>query len=511
VHDEYGATGAAIKIKDEHKVIAITVLGVLLVWIADAAYDTWVEHRGPFSRMLLSVTSHEPFLRIFMSLSFLVFGAVIARILSRHGRAEQALKRQSAAIESSMDGIAIYDASGAYVYANQAYASINGYGDPSELIGKTYRVAYDEQEVKRIEQVHFPSLLKGGRWRGELIAKRKNGSTYFQEASVALLEDGGRVCVIRDITWRKRSDERLRRSERFLNMIFNSIRDPFCIFDNEFRVIRANAAYAAMKSRRVEDLIGRKCYEVLEGSDKVCEGCVVARSLQSSDPCAKEKQIRLGDGDAIWIEIYTYPIVDEDGKVTHVIEYTRDVTERKKAEEEKGRLIERLEHLSLTDSLTGLMNRRALTDRLRYEVERARRYKSELSLILCDIDNFKEINDTSGHDTGDRALQVISGTLQTVLRETDIAGRYGGDEFMLILPATSASGAENLAGKLLSVVRDSDILLYEGKQIRLSMSIGVTAHSAGEAEVEPLIKRADEAMYASKQGGKGRVSSSIPQ
>ncbi len=503
--------GTAIKIKDEHKVIVVTVVGVLLVWTADAAYDSWVEQRGPFYRMLLSVTDHENFLRLFMSLCFLVFGAVIARILSRHGRAEQALKRQSTAIESSMDGIAIFDASGAYVYVNQAYASINGYEDTAELIGKTYRVAYDVKEVERIEQVHFPSLLKGGRWRGELIAKRKNGSTYFQEVSVALLEDGGRVCIIRDITWRKRSDEHLRRSERFLNMIFNSIRDPFCIFDSELRVIRANEAYAAMKNKRVEDLIGRKCYEALERSDRVCEGCVVDRSLQSSDPCAKEQQIRFQDGDATWVEIYTYPILDEDGKVTHVIEYTRDMTERKKAEEEKGRLIERLERLSLTDSITGLMNRRALTDRLRYEVERARRYKSELSLILCDIDNFKEINDTCGHDTGDRALQVISATLQTVLRETDIAGRYGGDEFMLILPATSAGGAENLADKLLSVLRDSDLLFHEGRQVRLSMSIGVTAHLAGEAEFEPLIKRADDAMYVSKQCGKDRVSCSIPQ
>ena len=461
--------------------------------------------------MLLHVSDREVFLRLFVSFCFLAFGFATARILSRHNRAEHALKRQLAAIESSMDGIAIYDASGAYVYVNQAYASINGYDDSSELIGKTYRVAYDDEEVERIEQVHFPSLLKGGKWRGELSAKRKNGSTYFQEASVALLDDGGRVCIVRDITWRKRSDERLRRSERFLNMIFNSIRDPFCIIDNELRVIRVNAAYTAMKNTRVEDLIGRKCFEVLESRDSVCEGCVVDRSLQSADPCAKEKQIRRQDGVSSWVEIYTYPILDEDGKVTHVIEYTRDVTERKKAEEEKGRLIERLEHLSQTDSLTALMNRRALTDRLRYEVDRANRYKSELSLIICDLDDFKAINDTCGHDTGDRALQVIAATLQTVLRETDIAGRYGGDEFMLILPATSSGGAEKLAGKLLSVVKNSDILLYEGKQITLSMSIGVTALAAGDGELESLIKRADDAMYASKQCGKGRVSCSMPQ
>ena len=500
-----------IKTREEHKVILIAVVGVLAIWTADAAYETWVEHHGPFSLMLLNVTGHERYLRLFMSLTILVCGALIANILSRHGRAEQALKRQMAAIESSMDGIAIYDAAGEYVYVNTAYAAINGYDDPADLIGKSFRIAYDGKEVERIEQVHFPALMKGGRWRGELIAKRKNGSTYFQEASVALLEDGGRVCIIRDITWRKRSDERLRRSERFLNMIFDSIRDPFCIFDSEFRIIRANAAYAVMKNKLVEDLIGRKCYEVLEGRDRVCEGCVVVRSLHSSDPCAKEKQIELRSGAPTWVEIYTYPILDEYGKVTHVIEYTRDITERKKAEEEKGRLIERLEHLSQTDSLTGLMNRRALTDRLRYEVERARRYKAELSLVLCDIDNFKEINDSCGHDTGDQALQIIAATLLTVLRETDIAGRYGGDEFMLILPATSAGGAENLADKLISAVRNSDLLLHDGRRVRLSMSIGISTHMAGETEFEPLIKRADDAMYASKQGGKGRVTCFVAQ
>ena len=90
-----------------------------------------------------------------------------------------------------------------------------------------------------------------------------------------------------------------------------------------------------------------------------------------------------------------------------------------------------------------------MTDKLTYEMDRVQRFKSELSLILCDIDNFKEINDTFGHDTGDRALQILSATLKTILRKTDIAGRYGGDEFMLILPETSRAGAEKLAEKLL--------------------------------------------------------------
>ncbi|MGE5173449.1 MAG: diguanylate cyclase [Betaproteobacteria bacterium] len=492
-----------ITIKAEHKVIIITLLAVILIWTVEAAYDSLIVHKGPFLHLLGNVTAHEPFLRLFMTLSLLIVGIVLAG----QARAAEMSHRHSAAIEISMDGIAIYDQDGAYVYVNQAYASINGYADPAELIGKTYTNTYDEKELERMDQVCFPALLKNGRWRGELVAKRKNGSTYFQEASVTLLEDGGRVCIIRDITWRKRSEERLRRSERSLNMIFNSIRDPFCIFDNEYRVIRANEAYGALKSKRVDDLIGRKCNEVLEDGNTVCEACVVDKSFHSKDPCAMEKQITLRDGSSMWVEIYTYPILDEEGNVTHVIEYTRNITERKKSEGEKWRLIERLEYLSRTDSLTGLTNRRALTDSLTYEVDRAKRYNSELSLILCDIDNFKAINDSYGHDAGDRALQAVSATLKTLLRKADIAGRYGGDEFMLILPETSIEGAQSLADKLLTVVRDADLLFHDGKPIRLSLSIGVAGLKAGDENIDSLIKRVDDAMYISKQHGRNRVSS----
>ncbi len=492
--------------KEEHKVLGFTALAVVFIWTSDAAYDSLVSHEGPFLQILLNVTEREHLLRMFMTLSFLAFGVVIARMLSRRNQTENLLKKQSAAIETSMDGIALYNSTGEYVYVNQAYASINGYASPEELAGKSFKNAYDEKERERMEEVCFPSLQKNGRWRGELIAKRKNGSTYYQEASVTLLEDGGRVCIIRDITWRKRSEERLRRSERFLNMIFDSIRDPFCIFDNEFRIIKVNRAYGLLKKRQDDELIGRKCYEVFENRSEVCESCVVAQSFHSKDPCAKEKQISIRDGVSIWVEIYTYPIEDENGNVTHVVEYTRDITERKKAEQVKRRLIESLEHLSKTDSLTGLANRRSLTDSLIYEMDRAKRYGSDLSLILCDIDSFKAINDTYGHDAGDRALQIISETLKTQLRKADIAGRYGGDEFMLILPETSLEGAENLAGKLLAVVRAATLQVADGKAVPLSLSIGVAGLKMSDGSIDAVIKRADKALYASKQRGRNCVS-----
>lgn len=498
---------AAIKI--EHKIVILSAVVGLAMWGFDAMVDALISKRdGFFDELFFDVSPHEMYFRSLFAISFVLFGLAISRIVAKRNLAEDKFKKHSAAIESSMDGIAIYNPEGEYLYVNQAYAAVNGYESPGEIVGKNCKIAYDQKEYQRIEQAIMPVLQKNRKWRGELIARRKNGSIYFQEASITLLEDGGRICIVRDITWRKRSEERLHRSERFLNTIFNSIRDPFCIFDSDFRIIRVNEAYAQMKNRPAEELIGMKCYEVLAERDSMCEGCVVGKTLDSADPCAKDKLVTRQDGTEIWMEIYTYPILDEDDKVSHVIEYTRDITERRKTEDEKRRLIDKLDHLSKTDGLTGMINRRALTDCLAYEIDRAERYHSELALILCDVDNFKEINDTYGHDAGDRALQTLSATLKTILRKIDIAGRYGGDEFMLILPETTVRGAESLAEKLLSAVRDTELRLADGKHIRLSMSIGIAgleADSDGE-NIDSFVKRADDAMYASKQGGKDRVS-----
>ena len=487
--------------------MTITIAAVIAVWLSDAAYDAYIAHEGSFWVILTDAHGHEPILRLFLVAGFLVFGITLSVIIAKRNKRLNVSRAHSMAIESSMDGIAIYDRDDTYVYVNQAYAKLNGYDSPAEIIGKTYRLMYNDQERARMDQLCVPALKKNGIWRGELNATRKNGSTYYQEASVTMLEDGGRICIVRDISWRKRSEARLQRSERFLNTIFDSIRDPFCIFDRDYQIIRVNDAYAQMKNLPFKELLGKKCYEVLHNGTTVCDNCVVQKSLQSADPCAKDKLVTLPNGDEVWFEIYTYPILDEDGKVSHIIEYTRDITDRKKSEEDRRRMIEKLGYLSRTDALTGLMNRRALTDSLLYELDRSRRYDADLSLILCDIDDFKDINDAYGHDAGDRALQTLCATLTTILRKTDIAGRYGGDEFMLILPETSVRGAEILAGKLLDALRGMDLDFLKGEKRTLSISIGIAGLETKNDTIDTLVKRADGAMYASKQSGKSKASS----
>ncbi len=312
----------------------------------------------------------------------------------------------------------------------------------------------------------------------------------------------------KEILERRRAEEELSRSESFLNTIFDSVHDPFSIVDTDFKIIKFNDAYSRIKKMRPEELAGEKCYETLYQRSGVCGECIVEKTFQSGDPCAKEKLITApGEPDA-WIEIYTYPILDRDGQVSHVIQYARDITDRKKAEEEMASLIRKLNRLSTTDGLTGLLNRRALTDTLRREIERAQRYESGLSVMLCDIDEFKSINDEYGHATGDEALRVVAAALTDTVRKADIAGRYGGDEFMVILPETSLPGAENLAEKIRSAVAGLEIAA-SGKgqeRFRLSLSIGVAGCCSAVDDLDTLVKAADSALYTAKHLGKNRVS-----
>jgi len=261
-----------------------------------------------------------------------------------------------------------------------------------------------------------------------------------------------------------------------------------------------------MRNKLPKDLYGEKCYGVLCQGSSVCEGCVVEKTFQSKKTCTTEKKIILPGGAETWIETCTYPIFDQDRNVTHVSEYARDITARKKAEEEKKLLINNLNHLSTTDGLTGIFNRRALTDILQREIERAQRYENDLSLILCDVDNFKSINDTYGHAAGDKALRAISESLATALRKADIMGRYGGDEFMIILPETSLSGANKLAEKVLKAARGIE-LEFDGNKLKgLSLSIGIASCCTAVENVDTLVRLADTALYAAKHGGRNMVS-----
>ncbi|MCK5708378.1 MAG: sensor domain-containing diguanylate cyclase [Candidatus Aureabacteria bacterium] len=173
---------------------------------------------------------------------------------------------------------------------------------------------------------------------------------------------------------------------------------------------------------------------------------------------------------------------------------------------ENARLFEKIEELSITDSLTGLFVLRHFKERLETEVYRCKRYKTSIALFVIDIDDFKPINDTYGHPFGDLVLQSVTQSIKSILRQTDFACRYGGDEFMVCLSNIKKEDAIHLGLRLLETIRMAKPVPEAGS-LDLSVSIGVAMFPESSEDIEDVLKKADQALYYSKEKGKGQISS----
>jgi diguanylate cyclase (GGDEF)-like protein len=161
---------------------------------------------------------------------------------------------------------------------------------------------------------------------------------------------------------------------------------------------------------------------------------------------------------------------------------------------------EELAHLATQDQLTGVLNARAFADRLSQELDRNRRYPRPLSLLYMDLDNFKVINDTHGHQTGDAVLRLVADAMHSSVRQSDVVGRLGGDEFAVLMPETDAQLADAAAKRLAASLRN----VFRGTP-NVTASIGVVSCTATDASTDDLLRRADQAMYDAKRMGKDRV------
>jgi diguanylate cyclase (GGDEF)-like protein len=170
-----------------------------------------------------------------------------------------------------------------------------------------------------------------------------------------------------------------------------------------------------------------------------------------------------------------------------------------------ARMLKRLEELATLDGLTGLLNKRALTELSLHKLRSATRFKKALTLLICDIDHFKKVNDTYGHDVGDQVIKGFAEVLKRVKRDTDAVGRFGGEEFVVLCEETDERGAAQLAERIRTEL-EATTFHSELGQLRVTCSVGVAPFPAAGTTWEPLFKAADEALYASKRGGRNRVT-----
>src|SRR4029077_12711561 len=195
------------------------------------------------------------------------------------------------------------------------------------------------------------------------------------------------------------------------------------------------------------------------------------------------------------------------GEVDVAIPARRDVLGRRLAGaiERLGSSMEAAHSEATTDRLTGLPNRPAIIGTLFTEVERSIRYRRPLAVAFADIDHFKTINDTYGHEAGDLVLKGVADVLRRNIRASDRVGRYGGEEFMVVLPETSVDDGANLADKLRLLVGAELLKLPDGSAVSVTISLGVTGGAGDRLRVDALVREADAAMYSAKALGRDQV------
>lgn len=224
--------------------------------------------------------------------------------------------------------------------------------------------------------------------------------------------------------------------------------------------------------------------------------------MQGNIPFAKNMPMARKDRSVFFADITASPIT-LDGK-KYIIGMFRDISERKNAEDTLWANQKKYHELSIVDDLTQLFNARHFHAQLENEIERAKRYMEPLTLLLLDLDHFKQFNDTFGHLEGDKVLSTLGGVIKKCLRETDSAYRYGGEEFTVILPSTAGEHGIIIAERLRNEFCKETFVPVPGKNIYLTMSIGLSQYKSNETAKE-FIQRVDQLMYQAKKSGRNRT------
>lgn len=354
----------------------------------------------------------------------------------------------------------------------------------------------------------------------EFVFQRKDGSQFFGMISariIAIQDIPHIVSVVRDISERKRAQEALMESEEQYRSILNASPDNITITDLEGRILMISPAAKIMfgyelnfdkfEAMRLLDFI------VPEDVERAQSNLLLMYQGGLRKP--NEYRGMRRDKSIFNIEVNSEFVRNANGQPIRMVFIIRDITQRKLVEQQIQELVQQLEIEkntaqlnSITDSLTGLVNRRYFDKALETEYYRVKRSGATLSLIMLDVDHFKLFNDTYGHLAGDDCLQNIGTLLKTIVgRAPDIVARYGGEEFAVILPETESSGAEVLAERIRKGVEELAIAHSTSDASEyVTVSLGVVSGNPDSlAAPKQLMALADEALYCAKNKGRNRI------
>ncbi len=288
--------------------------------------------------------------------------------------------------------------------------------------------------------------------------------------------------------------------------IIEELRDGLYIVDMDRKIVFWNHAAERISGYSAEEVVGKPCADNILchvddiGLNLCCSECPLATTIESGTPHEAHVFLHHKNGHRLPVSVRVVPLLDDAGKVIGGVEMFSDDSF---AAANEMRLQE-LEKLALLDGLTQLANRRYLDRELEARLEELNRYDIPFGVLFMDLDDFKRINDCYGHDTGDRVLQFVAGTLSANSRPFDLYGRWGGEEFVGIVRNVTAANLKHMGQRLRKLVEKS-FLLVDDVHLRVTVSIGATMALKTDT-LHTLLQRADSLMYQSKTSGKNRLS-----
>lgn len=415
----------------------------------------------------------------------------------RQRQAEENLRKLSLVVESAADSVIITDSAGRIEYVNPAFERMTGFVG-HEVQGSAPAVLKSGRHEPEYF-MHLWHILKQGRiFRDTMINRRKNGEEFYEEKTITPLfdQDGNishYVSIGRDVTEKMREHAERER----MNAIIEVTPDFVAIADRNARLLYMNRAGCEMLGVP-EDTAH---WSGLELRDFCADNASIERLDQMLD-AARARGLWEGDAVLSSLQGRSIPVSqvilshrNKSGDVDFYSIIARDITERKRFESQ-------LEYQATHDMLTGLPNRVLFMHRLQMEVERARRHALLSGVVFFDLDNFKRVNDSLGHQAGDVLLQWVAKRLGSCLRPNDTVARLGGDEFAIVLSDVSS------LDDILTVIRKvraafDEPLRVDGHELFADFSAGIAVYPGDGEDQDTLIQNADTAMYRAKAMGKG--------
>jgi diguanylate cyclase (GGDEF)-like protein/PAS domain S-box-containing protein len=492
VSDEAGAIGLSLD-----KVIASSCLSRKLKEVLKTAAP---QHD------LQIVFHHDAYVRHFeFNVSAVVHGQetvllLMAQDITDRIRSQEELRRFRMALDSSIDAVYLIDhAEMRFIDTNETALAALGYSHQELMTLGPQDLKPDEGELEKINR-RFDEIINSESRAGmiETVHQRKDGTRLPVEVYLRAVYSEGRqllVAVVRDITARLEAEAVLRESEERFRVAFNQAAVGLAHVAPDGRWIMVNNKLCEIVGYSQKELLGMAFQDITHPEDLIADWAVGRRMTAGElDENTREKRYRHKNGYYIWVNLTSSMVRDAERNPKYYSTVVEDISRRKHIEEE-------LLHLANHDALTSLPNRSLLLDRLSQAVVFAKRSGGQVAVMLIDLDRFKNINDSLGHDVGDKIIMEIGRRLSSSAQAGDTIARLGGDEFVLIRPDVVREDAVAImAQQTLEAL--SRPMTIQGHEFYPTGSSGISMFPKDGHDSQTLLKNADTAMYRAKDAGR---------